>query len=96
MIMLRVLASLCLLIGPGIVSSHAQGPYPSRTVRIVVPSSPGGVTDVLARMVGQGLSKAWGTPVVVVNRPGADEVVGLNSVAKSKNDGYTLVVSTDA
>jgi tripartite-type tricarboxylate transporter receptor subunit TctC len=96
MLRLRVLASLYLLIGFGIVGSHAQAPYPNRTVQIVVPSSPGGVTDVLARMVGQAMSKAWGTPVVVVNRPGADEVIGLNSVAKSKNDGYTLLVSNDA
>jgi tripartite-type tricarboxylate transporter receptor subunit TctC len=96
MIRLRVLASLCLLIGPGIVGSHAQEPYPNRTVRIVVPTSAGGVTDVLARMVGQGMSTASGTPVVVVNRPGGDAVIGLNSVAKSENDGYTLLVSSDA
>jgi tripartite-type tricarboxylate transporter receptor subunit TctC len=96
MIRLGVLALLCFSIGPGIIQSHAEEPYPNRTVRIIVPSSPGGVTDVLGRMVAQGLSQAWGTAVVVVNRPGADEVTGLNAVAKAAADGYTLLVSTDA
>ena len=96
MIRLRVLAGALLALGLAVAGSRAQERYPERTVQIVVPTSAGGVTDVLGRMVGQGLAKTWGTPVVVINRPGAGEVVGLNSVAKSESDGYTLLVSTDS
>lgn len=96
MVGVRILAALFFLVGPSIVASNAQETYPNRTIRIVVPSSAGGVTDVLARMVGHGMSQAWGIPVAVVNRPGGDEVLGLNSVVQSANDGYTLLVSNDA
>ncbi len=68
----------------------AQDEYPSRTVRIVVPTSPGAVTDVLARVIGQALSQSWGQPVIIDNRPGADEMLGDEIVAKSTPDGYTL------
>src|SRR6266540_6420868 len=93
---LRVFACLLLMIGLGSAGSHAQERYPDRTVQIVVPTSAGGVTDVLGRMVAQGLYKVWGSPVVVINRPGASEVIGLNFVAKSERDGYTLLVTTDS
>jgi tripartite-type tricarboxylate transporter receptor subunit TctC len=87
-----VLIGLILMAG----AAAAQEPYPSRTTRIVVPSSAGGVTDVLARLVAQGLSQAWGQTVIVDNRPGADGVIGLDVVAKAAADGYTLLVSSDA
>jgi len=60
---------------------------------MIVPASPGGVTDILARTVGQRLSEAWGQPVVVENRPGAGQIIGAEVVAKSPGDGYTLIVS---
>ncbi len=82
-------AALLLLSG---VIGHAQDQYPSRTVRIIVPTSPGAVTDVLARAVGQALSDSWGQPVVIDNRPGADEMIGDEMVARSAPDGYTLGV----
>ena len=74
----------------------AQDRYPDHTVRIIVPSSPGGVTDILARVIGQGLSQTWGQPVVIDNRPGADQMIGTEAVAKSPGDGYMLLVTSDA
>jgi tripartite-type tricarboxylate transporter receptor subunit TctC len=74
-------------------AAHAQ--YPNRAIKIVVPTTPGAVTDVLARVIGQGLSQAWGQPVVVDNRPGADEMIGVDAVAKSPPDGYTLLVTSN-
>ena len=68
----------------------AQDRYPSHTVRIIVPTSPGAVTDVLARAIAQALSEAWGQPVIIDNRPGADEMLGDEIVAKADPDGYTL------
>jgi len=73
------------------VSAQAQ-PYPSKVVRIVVPFSPGSATDILARMVGEKLNAQWGQPFIVENRPGAGGTIGTGLAAKSKPDGYTLVV----
>jgi tripartite-type tricarboxylate transporter receptor subunit TctC len=67
--------------------------YPARPVKIVVATSPGGTTDMLARALAQGLSESWGQPVVVENRPGANEIIGVSAVAKAPADGYTLAFS---
>jgi tripartite-type tricarboxylate transporter receptor subunit TctC len=67
--------------------------YPVRPVRIVVPTSPGGATDSFSRALGQRLAEGWGQPVVVENRPGANQIIGADHVAKSVPDGYTLLVS---
>ncbi len=73
----------------------AQGAasFPSRVVRIVVPYTPGGTTDIMARAIGQKLSEAWGQPVIVENRPGASGWLGLSGVAKSPADGYTVALT---
>ena len=68
----------------------AQEQYPNHTVKIVVPTSPGAVTDILARSIAQALSQAWGQAIVIDNRPGADEMIGNEIIAKSPPDGYTL------
>jgi tripartite-type tricarboxylate transporter receptor subunit TctC len=81
---------LSLNLGGGV--GQAQEQYPSRAVRIVVPTSPGATTDILARAIGQALSQAWGQPFIVDNRPGADEMIGDEIIAKSPPDGYTLGV----
>src|ERR1700754_2597847 len=67
--------------------------FPTRTVKLIVPQTPGGATDAFARKLGQFLSEKWGQPVVIENRAGAGGVVGTDVVAKSAPDGYTLLVT---
>jgi tripartite-type tricarboxylate transporter receptor subunit TctC len=67
--------------------------YPTRQVTIVVPFTPAGSTDILARMFGQQLEKRLGKPFVVENRPGAGMQIGTSAVAKAAPDGYTLLVA---
>jgi tripartite-type tricarboxylate transporter receptor subunit TctC len=68
-------------------------PYPAKLVKLVVPQTPGGATDVFARKIGQILSERWRQPVVIENRAGAGGVVGTDVVAKAPPDGYTLLVT---
>jgi tripartite-type tricarboxylate transporter receptor subunit TctC len=77
------------------LSAHAQQPYPSKPIRLVVPFAAGGTTDVLARTVGQKLANALGQQVLIDNRPGANGNIGTDLVAKAEGDGYTLVMSFD-
>ena len=70
----------------------AQASFPNRAVRIIIPSPPGGGTDLVTRMVAQKLTEAWGQPVIVDNRPGANGIIATDFGAKSKPDGHTLVV----
>ena len=64
--------------------------YPTRPIRMIVPYTPGGYTDFMARIVGQKLSEVLGQPFVFENRPGANSVIGADAVAKSAPDGYTF------
>jgi tripartite-type tricarboxylate transporter receptor subunit TctC len=76
-------------------AAHAQA-YPDRTVRIIVPFSPGGGADIIARLMAQKLNEKWGQPVVVENKTGANGNIGAQAVAQSKPDGYTIMVGTSA
>jgi len=84
----------------GLISSIVGGPapaadaYPSRPIRVVVTSPAGGNTDLLARMIGKGLTEAMGQPVIVENRPGGNTLIGTRVVAQAAPDGYTIMLST--
>jgi tripartite-type tricarboxylate transporter receptor subunit TctC len=71
----------------------AQEPYPSRTVKIVVPAAPGSTTDTLARLVADQLSQKWGKAAIVENIPGGAMNIGAGNVARAAPDGYTLLVA---
>ncbi|NOV24494.1 tripartite tricarboxylate transporter substrate binding protein [Cupriavidus necator] len=87
----RLLAAFALT---GMVGApHAQEPYPSRTVTIVVPYSPGGTTDIIARLAAQYLTETMGKSFVVDNRPGASGTIATALVAKAAPDGYTLLAN---
>ena len=82
---------------PGGAYAQSQTPsYPSRQIRYVVPFPPGGATDILARVIGQKLTDAWGQPVLIDNRSGATGAIGSDIVAKAPPDGYTLLGGTIA
>ena len=74
----------------------AAGAWPTKPVRIVVAYPPGGGIDVMARQIAEKLTPAWGQPVVVENKPGANTILATDSVAKSPADGHTILMTTDA
>jgi tripartite-type tricarboxylate transporter receptor subunit TctC len=87
-VILSVLFFTCAQLG----QATAQSNYPSHPVRIVVPSPPAGGTDIIARVLAQHFSKAFGQQFIVENRPGAGNMIGIESVARSAPDGYTLLM----
>lgn len=82
-------AAACALGLPGLARAQT---YPARPIRLVVPFTPGGSSDILARAIGQELARAWGQPVVIENVPGAGGSLGADRVAKAAPDGYTLLM----
>ena len=87
------LLAMAIVASVGLSTAHAQS-WPSKPVRIIVPFPPGGTTDIVARSLGVELQKMWGQPVIIENRAGAGGNVGAEAVAKSPNDGYTLLMGT--
>ena len=87
----RLAGTIILAAGVAIAPAAAQS-YPSGPLRVVVPFTAGGGTDILARLIAQKLNEAWGQPAVVENRPGASGTVGTAFVAKAAPDGHTMLV----
>jgi tripartite-type tricarboxylate transporter receptor subunit TctC len=75
------------------VAAAQTSPYPDHPITIYVTAAPGGVTDVVARALGQEMTRDWGQPVVIVNRGGAGHILGEEAVVKAAPDGYTLMVA---
>jgi tripartite-type tricarboxylate transporter receptor subunit TctC len=73
-------------------AARAQSAFPTKPVHILVPYAAGGAVDILARTLGDAVSRQWGQPVVIENRPGAGGVVASQALAQSAPDGYTLIV----
>src|SRR6266478_8862279 len=91
---LAVLTSLALLAmaAPGVAQTVDE--YPNRPIRIIVPQAAGSGVDIQARVLAQKMTELWGQQWVVDNRPGANGIIGMDTVAKSKPDGYTLVYAS--
>ena len=85
-------ALACLATTPAL----ADEPYPSKPIKLVAGFPPGGPTDIIARVIAQGLGKELNGTVIVDNRAGAGGVIGADAVAKSKPDGYTLLVAVES
>ena len=91
----RICRLLVLLFAVAVTTAIAQE-YPSRSVRLIIPFTPGGGTDIMGRLLARKLGEMFGQQVVVDNRPGAGTVIGSDLLAKSPPDGYTLILQINA
>ena len=87
---LLLLAIFCLALGG--MEAGAQDKYPSKPVKIIVPYAPGGATDIVARILGEQMRQILGQSFVVENKPGAFGIIAIEEMARSKPDGYTLMI----
>jgi tripartite-type tricarboxylate transporter receptor subunit TctC len=87
---MKILTSIVLVLAA--CAAHAQA-FPSKPIRLIVPYAAGGTSDILGRQIGPKLTEAWGQPVIVENRTGANGNVGADFVSKSAPDGYTLLIT---
>ena len=93
---LAPLALTLMALSAGLASnSYAQTDYPNKPIRLIVPFTPGGVTDASARLVAEQMSKRLGHQMIVENKPGASGNIGTSQVAAAEPDGYTLVLGFD-
>lgn len=72
----------------------AQQAYPGKPIRFIVPYPPGGTTNLMSRLIGQKLTESFGQPVIIDNRPGGNTIIGTEALAKSKPDGYTILLTS--
>jgi len=93
---IRILLIVLAAALPAYAGTALAQTWPAKPVRIVVAYPPGGGIDVMSRQIAEKLTAAWGQPVVVENRPGANTIVATDAVAKSGADGYTVLMTTDA
>ncbi|MBS0508537.1 MAG: tripartite tricarboxylate transporter substrate binding protein [Proteobacteria bacterium] len=91
---LIALAAVCATLATG--GAQAQGDYPAKPLRFIVPYPAGGGTDTIARLIGTQLTQRWGQAVVVENKPGASGILGNDIVAKAPGDGYTVLMGITA
>ena len=89
-----VVVSWAVLLAGACAPALAQD-YPSKPIRLVIPWPAGGIADLRGRLIGDRLAKALGQPVVIDNRPGADGTIGAYAVAKSRADGYTILLGSN-
>jgi tripartite-type tricarboxylate transporter receptor subunit TctC len=88
---IRAAAAALMVLAPAIAAAQA---FPSKPVKIIVPFAAGGTTDVVARLLAQKLTEAWGQSVIVENKAGAGGNIGADTVAKSPADGYTILMTS--
>ena len=88
-----LIVSLLTLCAVSSAQSQEAASYPSRPIRIVIPFPPGGATDLITRKIGEKLTQKWGQPIVVENKPGANTIIGTETVARADPDGYTLLMT---
>src|SRR5258706_5997615 len=86
----RAWVAVCFVLA--LSSSAMAQDYPTRTIKMIVPTGAGGVTDILARLVGKSISDQLGQPVIIDNRTGAGGTIGTRAVAQAEPDGYTLLM----
>jgi tripartite-type tricarboxylate transporter receptor subunit TctC len=87
---LSAILAACLALAAGAV--QAQAPFPSKTIRILVPYAPGGLTDVVARHYAEQLRKSLGVNLLVENKPGASGIIAIEEMARAKPDGHTIMI----
>lgn len=88
--------TLAVLLAAAVLPARASDAYPDKPIRFVVPFPPGGITDRIARALAQKMSDSMGQPIVVDNKPGAGATIGSDFVARSKPDGYTILLGAHA
>src|SRR5580700_2960800 len=86
-------AWLCALLPFAPAAAQADDAYPTRPIHIVIPFPAGGPSDIAARIIAQKMNEDFGQPVIVDNRPGANTIIGAETVAKAAPDGYTLLMA---
>ena len=93
---MRILVSLLLTFVAAIPAASAQDAWPTRPVKVIMPAAPGGIGDIIARIIGNALQEKLGAPIIVENRPGSAGNIGTAFVARAASDGYTMLAITNA